>query len=112
VDELISINIFHGIYGLNKLVCGAFPSIHVQWPSIIAFNGAVHPCFGATYVLWITTAAVYSEHHWISDVLIGMIIAGFSSFIAKLYISRVDFEPIVEQAGLITMETDVGIPST
>jgi membrane-associated phospholipid phosphatase len=91
VDEILPVNLFHGIYGLNKLVCGAFPSIHVEWPSIIALNGAVNPYFGVLYVMWITTAAIYSEHHWISDVLTGMVIATMSTWLAKLYLKQVTF---------------------
>ena len=83
---------FHNIYGLNKLVCGAFPSIHVQWPSVIALNGVVSPYFGAGYVLWIVTAAIYSEHHWISDVLTGLTIAVIMTYLAKKVCKRLVFE--------------------
>ena len=92
VDEVLSITLFHNIYGLNKLVCGAFPSIHVQWPTVIAMGEVVSPWFGASYVLWIVTAAIYSEHHWISDVLAGLSIAITASMLAKYIIRRLVFE--------------------
>jgi membrane-associated phospholipid phosphatase len=92
VDEILSTKLFHGIYGLNKIICGAFPSMHVEWPSIIALNGVVSPYFGITYVLWIMTAAIYSDHHWISDVLIGLCIAVLSVWLSKLYVKDIIFE--------------------
>lgn len=95
VDKLLPIPIFHNIYGLNKLVCGAFPSIHVEWPMIIALNGATHPLVGTIYVMWIVTAAVYSGHHWVSDVTAGLLIALLADFLAKLYVKKLTFE-IVE----------------
>lgn len=94
VDSLLPIPIFHNIYGLNKLVCGAFPSIHVEWPAIIALNGAVPPVAGVIYVLWIVWAAIYSGHHWVSDVLGGLLIALISDFLAKLYVKTLTFEVV------------------
>lgn len=88
VDEYLHIKLYHGIYGLNKLICGSFPSIHVQWPSIIAHNGVVHPFFGLFYVVWISTAAIYSSHHWVNDVIFGLLIAFASDRIGKLCLKR------------------------
>jgi membrane-associated phospholipid phosphatase len=37
------------------------------------------------------------EHHWISDVLTGMIIATFSVWLAKRYLKRVTFSTAAEE---------------
>lgn len=100
VDALLPIPIFHNIYGLNKLVCGAFPSIHVQWPMIMALNGAIHPIIGVAYVCWIVTAAIYSGHHWVSDVISGLLIAIIADSLAKIYVKKMKFE-------IIEMEADM-----
>lgn len=92
VDNLFNIQVFHTLYGLNKLICGAFPSLHVSWPTVIAMNGVVHPFFGMTYVMLIASAAVYSRHHWIIDVTFGFLIATTMSFISKWVIDRL-YEP-------------------
>ena len=104
--------IFHNIYGLNKLVCGAFPSIHVQWPTVIALNGLASPWFGAGYVMWIATAAIYSQHHWISDVLTGLTIALTATIVAKLIIARITFDEPKKEEGENVVLSDVAKSAT
>lgn len=83
VDNTFHFKLFHSLYGLNKLICGAFPSLHVGWPTVIAMNGIVHPYFGVTYVILIASAAVYSRHHWIIDITFGLAIAIGMSLLAR-----------------------------
>lgn len=48
-------------------------------------------------MFWIVVAAIYSEHHWISDVLVGLTIAIVSTWLAKRYASGVKFEQGTQQ---------------
>lgn len=96
VDHLFHFKVFHTLYGLNKLICGAFPSLHVGWPTVIAMNGIVHPYFGITYVTLIASAAVYSRHHWIIDIVFGLGISIGMSLLAKVIVDWTQIPEIRE----------------
>lgn len=77
VDEMTHIPIFHLIYSNSPLVCGAFPSLHTAWPAVILFNE--NPWIGKWFcwlhVFLIGSAAMYSTHHYLIDVLAGFALA-------------------------------------
>lgn len=72
-DAILGFDIFHGIYSKSPVKFGAFPSLHVAWPALIA---AFEPPFGfplaAVHVAWIALAALYSTHHYVVDALGGI----------------------------------------
>ena len=76
LDEILGFGVFHGIYSQSPLKFGAFPSLHVAWPTIVFLN---NPWFGkkvaAVHVAWITLAAVYSTHHYLTDALGGILLS-------------------------------------
>jgi len=75
LDTLIGARFFHGIYSASPLKFGAFPSLHVAWPAIILVNGPwVGKNFARLHVAWISWAAMYSNHHYLVDVLAGIFI--------------------------------------
>ena len=90
MDNLFNFKVFHSLYGLNKLICGAFPSLHVGWPTVIAMNQIVHPYFGITYVTLIGSAAVYSRHHWIIDIVFGFAISVGMSLLARIIVDSLN----------------------
>ncbi len=77
-DKLIGIPIFEGIYGRNANVFAAVPSLHAAYMVITSFYAAIGHCrkgLTALFVLitigiWAT--AVYSGHHYLIDVLLGI----------------------------------------
>ena len=73
-DSLFHIDLFRNIYSKSPLVCGAWPSLHTAWPSIIL---CLRPWFGKTFcllhVLLIGFSAIYSGHHYFIDVLFGFV---------------------------------------
>jgi membrane-associated phospholipid phosphatase len=75
-DKIFHTNLFKNIYSQSPLVCGAWPSLHMAWPSIIF---SLRPWFGKTFsllhVLLIGFSAVYSSHHYFIDVLFGFVLA-------------------------------------
>ena len=76
VDSFLSINLFKNIYAKSPLVCGAFPSLHTAWPIIILCIRpwiSVHFC--RIHVLLIVFAAIYSGHHFVIDVVFGLVYA-------------------------------------
>lgn len=77
-DELIGLPVFHGLYGKNANVFAAVPSLHAAYMLIATFYAhftrqrrAVVAAF-ATICVGIWWTAVYSGHHYIIDVLLGI----------------------------------------
>jgi len=77
VDQWMGFSYFHGFYGRSSDVFGAVPSLHVAYPLLVLVFGWPHfRAFGRTLAsLFFATmcfAAVYLDHHWVIDVLMGI----------------------------------------
>jgi hypothetical protein len=77
VDALLGFHYFGGFYGRSSDVFGAVPSLHVGYPSMcLLFGWPVFRWIGRTFaILFLASmcfAAVYLDHHWIVDVIIGL----------------------------------------
>jgi hypothetical protein len=84
-------------------VCGAWPSLHTAWPSIIFL---LKPWFNKNvallHVLLIGFSAIYSGHHYLIDVLFGFIVAfvltNFSiHFVEKYFNLENDFSLLYKE---------------
>lgn len=82
VDDLLGINYFHSLYSKSANVFGALPSLHAAYPLLIwlyarrVFSPLVHvPLFA--YWLLVCFSAVYLRHHYVIDVALGSLYAGF-----------------------------------
>lgn len=79
-DEFFGIEIFKGLYEKSSNVFAAMPSLHSSYPLIVLYYairnklGPVNWVFG-TIMVGIWFAAVYSSHHYILDVLAGIVCA-------------------------------------
>ena len=94
-DELIHYPLFQNIYNKNANVLAAMPSLHATYPLIVLFysikrrmNKKIIGIF-ALFTVGIWFSAVYSSHHYIIDVLVGIFIALivlliFDKFLNKL----------------------------
>jgi hypothetical protein len=76
VDALVGLNYFAGFYGRSSDVFGAVPSLHVAYPLLLVTEGwRLHGALGRTLLLafyvWMCCAAVYLDHHWVIDVVLG-----------------------------------------
>ncbi len=79
-DNLTGIPIFEGIYNKNANVLAAIPSLHATYPLIVLYFGIKK---GLKKINWlfiifmfgIWFSAVYSSHHYIIDIIIGVILA-------------------------------------
>lgn len=79
-DELIGLPIFSGMYEKNSNVFAAMPSLHSAYPVVLLYYGSklkrpLLTAFFVIFVLGIWFAAVYTNHHYIMDVLAGAICA-------------------------------------
>jgi membrane-associated phospholipid phosphatase len=80
VDALLGIHYFHDFYGRASDVFGAVPSLHVSYPLLIVLFGwpiMKWPgrAFAVAFLVSMCGAAVYLDHHWIVDVLLGLVYA-------------------------------------
>lgn len=80
-DEMTGLNIFHSIYGRNANVFAAVPSLHAAY-MVVALAYALMRRSGkwltavfAFIMVGIWWTAVYSSHHYIIDVLLGILCA-------------------------------------
>ena len=80
VDNLMGIHYFAGFYGRSSDVFGAVPSLHVAYPLLMITEGwRKHKTFGrallALFYIWMCFAAVYLDHHWVIDIVLGSLYA-------------------------------------
>lgn len=79
-DSYFGVEIFKSIYAKSSNVFAAMPSLHSSYPVLVVYYGlrnklgAINILFGFIMVgIWF--AAVYSGHHYVLDVLAGIICA-------------------------------------
>jgi hypothetical protein len=77
-DEMTGLGIFHGLYGRNANVFAAVPSLHSAY-TLVAFIYSLRAkvptwmrIFLAVVTLGIWFTAVYTSHHYIIDVTLGI----------------------------------------
>ncbi len=76
VDRMLGVGYFTGFYGRSSDVFGAVPSLHVAYPLLMAIEGWngrhwVGRLGLVGFYLWMCSAAVYLDHHWVIDIVLG-----------------------------------------
>jgi hypothetical protein len=76
VDEWLGVRYFSGFYSRSSDIFGAVPSLHVAYPLLIVIEGwRPHRALGRTLLVgfyaWMCCAAVYLDHHWVIDIVLG-----------------------------------------
>jgi len=75
VDRAIGVAYFHAFYSRAASVFGAFPSMHCAYPVlglITAWRaGRRTRPLHVGYAVWMAVAAVYLDHHWVIDIVVG-----------------------------------------
>lgn len=86
-DALLGISYFASFYSRNPNVFGAMPSLHAAYPLLVFINtwalGRRWRLATGAYATLVAFAAVYLAHHYILDVLAGVIVAVASSAAAS-----------------------------
>jgi membrane-associated phospholipid phosphatase len=77
VDAYLGIHYFNGFYGRASDVYGAMPSLHASYPALVVlFGWPVLRWPGRVFTVVFMSAmcfsAVYLDHHWIIDVVLGL----------------------------------------
>jgi hypothetical protein len=80
VDEFLGINIFGLIYSRNSNVFAALPSLHCAYPVVVLFyalknNTLIMRFLFAIFMIGIWFSALYSGHHYLTDVFLGLLCA-------------------------------------
>jgi hypothetical protein len=78
VDRWLGVSYFAGFYGRSNDVFGAVPSLHVGYPLLILlYAWPMTRVLGRSLALGffgsMCFAAVYLDHHWIVDVILGVV---------------------------------------
>jgi membrane-associated phospholipid phosphatase len=87
-DQLIGFPLMQGFYGKSADVFGAIPSLHVVYPFLAMLYGWKLPRFrklALGYWLLVCFSAVYLNHHYLLDLLVGLGIACFVVAAARFF---------------------------
>lgn len=81
-DQFFNVAIFQTLYSKGSNVFAAMPSLHSAYPLIVIYYGIKNKLgniniFFAIVVIGIWFAAVYTSHHYVLDVLAGILTAAF-----------------------------------
>jgi hypothetical protein len=95
-DAFFHVHIFKSIYAKGSNVFAAMPSLHSSYPLIVLYYGVKNRlgfinAFFAVVMLGIWFTAVYASHHYIVDVLAGIVCAITGIAVFNLLVARTPF---------------------
>ncbi len=88
-DLLLGTHFFDQIYGRGIDVYGAYPSLHVSYPLLVAWVTFQVPelrwirPFAVGFYLLMCLSAVYLQHHYVVDILLGSLYACLTVLVLK-----------------------------
>ncbi|RVU01067.1 inositol phosphorylceramide synthase [Mucilaginibacter limnophilus] len=93
-DEFFNTGIFKSIYAKGSNVFAAMPSLHSSYPVIVLFYGLRNKLglvniFFATVMVGIWFSAVYTSHHYVLDVIFGVVCALVGILLFETIIARI-----------------------
>ena len=112
-DQLIGFPLMQGFYGKSADVFGAVPSLHIVYPFLaLCFMWRVLPrarWAALAYWLLVCFAAVYLNHHYILDILVGLLVATTVMVAFRVALGPIRDEP-VQLRPLLTPAPDGALP--
>ena len=77
VDAWLGIHYFGSMYGRSSDVFGSVPSLHVAYPMLVVLSGwrvfgRIARGLSLVFLFSMCFAAVYLDHHWIFDIILGL----------------------------------------
>lgn len=99
-DAIVGLPVFHSIYGKNANVFAAVPSLHAAYMliatvyAVISKQKKIVVCIFAFVCMGIWWTAVYSGHHYVIDVLLGIATAIVGMVLLERLIFRI---PVVQR---------------
>jgi inositol phosphorylceramide synthase catalytic subunit len=99
VDAFLGVAYFHSMYAKASSVFGALPSLHCAYPFLLLIEGwrAFKPWMRAAAIAYwalMVFSAVYLDHHWVIDALMGTVYAVLVAASVRL-LQRPVREPVV-----------------
>lgn len=93
-DEYFNVSIFRSIYTKGSNVFAAMPSLHSSYPIIVLYYGLKNKLgkaniFFSLVMVGIWFSAVYLSHHYIVDVLAGILCAIIGILLFNLMLSKI-----------------------
>ncbi len=92
VDALLGIDYFRSFYSRGPTVFGALPSMHNAFAMLGLLSGWAVAGRGErgvhlAYVAAMAFASVYTDHHWIVDVIAGWVVAALGVALARVILA-------------------------
>jgi membrane-associated phospholipid phosphatase len=100
-DDYFGVNIFQSIYAKSSNVFAAMPSLHSAYPLIVVYYGFKKKLGYFNIIFMIVTigiwfAAIYTSHHYILDVLAGILCAVIGIFLFEKILKTRSFNRFLE----------------
>ena len=101
-DQIVGLPIFENIYNKNANVLAAMPSLHATYPLIVLFYG-IQKKLGWVNILFVLFmfgiwfAAVYSNHHYIIDLAVGVFMTLIVITLFETLANKPKFKRRIEQ---------------
>ena len=114
VDAWLGIPYFAGMYGRSSDVFGAVPSLHVAYPLLLLIDGfRRHRWLGRVLLVWfylsMCFAAVYLDHHWVFDIVLGSLYAVVISALDPSRVQRALGRRLAERSRSRSRASELGI---
>ena len=99
-DELLNTHFFDEMYGRGIDVYGAYPSLHVAYPLLTCWVVFMQPELKAFripaigFYLLMCISAVYLQHHYVMDILLGTAYATITVLVMKKAVSASAIQPV------------------
>jgi hypothetical protein len=96
-DSITGIPVFHSLYGKNANVFAAIPSLHAAYMLITTVYAIMSRRHKSTILLFaficvgIWCTAVYTGHHYVIDIILGIFTASLGIFLLERIIFRIQF---------------------
>ncbi|MDA8692736.1 phosphatase PAP2 family protein [Saprospiraceae bacterium] len=92
-DELINFPLYHGMYKSATNTFGAMPSMHAAFPMVLTYYAIKYGNKVLTTLFAISLAAIwfgaiYSNHHYILDVIAGICCAIIGILLSEIMVNR------------------------
>ncbi len=103
-DQLVGLPVMASFYGKSADVFGAIPSLHVVYPMLALLYGWRLPRFrivAAAYLFLVCLSAVYLDHHYVLDILIGFLLG-----LAAMAAFRLASGPLEQRTQDLQVEPD------
>lgn len=99
VDAMLGVAYFRGMYAQSSSVFGALPSLHCAYPLLLVIEGwrAFGPRLRSLTLAYygaMVFSAVYLDHHWILDALLGSAFAVAVAVAMRVVLRPIEGRPI------------------